>query len=295
MPRNLAMTARAQRPGAATTRAVTRVLAVTSGKGGVGKSTISINLATALAEQGSRVMLLDADLGLANIDVLLGLTPAKNLQHVLDGSAELNEILLEGPAGVQIVPASSGIQRMAELSNAERAGLIQAFSELEIASDWLVIDTAAGIAANTLQFCEAAQEILVVVCDDPASLTDAYATIKILHQTYGRRRFRVLVNMARNEDDAHAIYQRLLSTTDRFLEVTLEFAGSIPFDRQVVGAARRRAPVLTAYPASAIATSFKKLAIAADRWPRPQGATGRSEFFWEKLIKADMTGRHARA
>lgn len=279
------MTVHALRPASP----MTRVLAVTSGKGGVGKSTVAINLATALALRGERVVLLDADLGLANIDVLLGLAPAKNLQHVLSGSAELNEILLEGPAGVQVVPASSGIQRMAELSNAERAGLIQAFSELDFASDWLVIDTAAGIATNTLQFCEAAQEILVLVCDDPASLTDAYATIKVLHQTYGRRRFRVLVNMVR-DDDSVAIYQRLLTTTDRFLDVTLDFAGSIPFDRQVVGAARRRMPVLTAYPDGAVAASFKKLATAADSWPRPQGATGRSEFFWEKLIQAEVKG-----
>lgn len=273
----------------------TRVVAVTSGKGGVGKSTVSINLATALALQGERVVLLDADLGLANVDVLLGLTPGKTLEQVLDGSCDLNDILLDGPAGVRIVPAASGIQRMAELSNGERAGLIHAFSELDVKCDWLVIDTAAGIAANTLQFCEAAQEILVVVCDDPASLTDAYATIKVLNQTYGRRRFRVLVNMARHEDDARAIFKRLLTTTDRFLDVTLEFAGSVPFDRQVAGAARRRMPVITAYPDGPVAASFKKLANAADMWPRPQGATGRSEFFWERLIHADVTGRHARA
>lgn len=285
------MTAVARRPHVP----LTRVLAVTSGKGGVGKSTVSINLATALAQQGERVVLLDADLGLANVDVLLGLSPGKTLQQVLDGSCELNDILLAGPAGLQIVPAASGIPHMAELSNGERAGLIQAFSDLDYASDWLVIDTAAGIAANTLQFCEAAQEILVVVCDDPASLTDAYATIKVLNQAYGRRRFRALVNMARDDDGARAIFKRLLTTTDRFLDVTLEFAGSVPFDRQVVGAARRRMPVMTAYPDGVVAASFKKLARTADMWPRPQGATGRSEFFWERLIQADVTGRHARA
>ena len=161
----------------------TRVLAVTSGKGGVGKSTISINLAAALALRGDRVVLLDADLGLANIDVLLGLKAKQTLQDVLEGTCELQDILLTGPAGIRIVPAASGVQHMSELSNAERAGLIQAFSALDFESDWLIIDTAAGIAANTLQFCEAAQEVLVVVCDDPASLTDAYATIKVLNRT----------------------------------------------------------------------------------------------------------------
>lgn len=272
-----------------------RVLAVTSGKGGVGKSTVSINLATALAERGERVVLLDADLGLANIDVLLGLSPGGTLEQVLDGSCALNDVLLTGPAGVRIVPAASGVQRMAELSHGERAGLIHAFSELEYAADWLVIDTAAGISANTLQFCEAAQEILVVVCDDPASLTDAYATIKVLNQVHGRRRFRVLVNMTRSEDEARLIFKRLLTTTDRFLDVTLELAGSVPYDRQVAGAARRRLPVTLAYPDGPVAASFKKLANAADMWPRPNGATGRSEFFWERLIQADVTGRHARA
>jgi flagellar biosynthesis protein FlhG len=276
-------------------RLPTRVLAVTSGKGGVGKSTISINLATALSQRGARVVLLDADLGLANIDVLLGLSPAHTLQQVLDGGCQLDEILLDGPAGVRVVPASSGVQHMAELSSRERVGLIQAFSGLSFASDWLIIDTAAGIAANTLQFCEAAQEVLVVVCDDPASLTDAYATIKVLHKAHGRRRLRVLVNMTKNDEEARGIFRRLLATTDRFLDVTLEYAGCVPYDRQVGGAARRREPVVIAFPDGAVAAAFKKLAATADMWPRPEGATGRCEFFWEKLIQADMTGRHARA
>ncbi|MGH8595589.1 MAG: MinD/ParA family protein [Gammaproteobacteria bacterium] len=271
-----------------------RVLAVTSGKGGVGKSTVSINLAIALALRGHRVMLLDADLGLANIDVMLGLTPKHNLHDVIRGACDLSQITVEGPSGIRIVPAASGVQQMAELSHAERVGIIDAFNQLETATDWLLIDTAAGIATNAMQFCEAAQEVLVVVCDDPASITDAYATIKVLHQCAARRRFRVLVNRVRHADDALTIFNRLLTVTDRFLDVTLDLAGWIGYEQAVADAVRRRLPVVTSHSTSAATAAFKKLADTADRWPRPRGASGRFEFFVEKLIQADV-GRQGRA
>lgn len=273
----------------------TRVIAVTSGKGGVGKSTVSINLATALAAAGSRVTLLDADLGLANIDVLLGLSATRTLANVLDGECSLRDILLDGPAGVQIVPASSGVQRMAELTDNERIGLMRAFSDIEDTMDVMIVDTAAGIAANSLQFCEASQEVLVVVCNDPASITDAYATIKVLNQRTGRTRFRVLVNMAHSDHEARDIFARLVKATDRFLDVALDFVGVIPFDRCVAQAARRRAPVVSAYPASPAGTAFKRLAGVADKWPEPRAASGQLEFFLERMIRAEVMGRHALA
>ncbi len=273
----------------------TRVIAVTSGKGGVGKSTISINLATALAAAGSRVTLLDADLGLANIDVLLGLSATRTLANVIAGECGLRDVLLDGPAGVRIVPASSGVQRMAELSEAERVGLMHAFSEIEDTMDVMIVDTAAGIAANSLQFCEASQEVIVVVCNDPASIADAYATIKVLNRRTHRTRFRVLVNMTHSEHEARDIFARLVRATDRFLDVALDFAGVIPFDRCVAQAVRRRAPVVTAYPASPAGTAFKRLAAVADRWPEPRAASGQLEFFLERMIRAEVMGRHALA
>jgi flagellar biosynthesis protein FlhG len=273
----------------------TRVIAVTSGKGGVGKSTVSINLGTALAATGVRVTLLDADLGLANLDVLLGLTPTRTLADVLEGRCGLRDIVLEGPSGLRIVPAASGVQRMADLSAPERAGLMHAFSELEDTMDVMIVDTAAGIAANSLQFCEASQEVLVVVCNDPASITDAYATIKVLNQRSRRSRFRVLVNMVHSEAEGREIHARLARVTDRFLDVALDYVGAIPFDRSISQAARRRAPVVTAYPASAAGLAFKRLAAAADRWPGSQAPSGRLEFFLERMIQTDLTGRHALA
>lgn len=273
----------------------TRVIAVTSGKGGVGKSTVSINLAIALAIEGARVTLLDADLGLANVDVMLGLSPARTLLNVLDGECGLNDILLEGPAGIRIVPAASGVQRMAELNAAERAGLLNAFSELEVATDVMIVDTAAGIAANSLQFCDASQEAIVVVCNDPASITDAYATIKVLNQRTRRSRFRILVNRVLSTAEALDIFSRLQYATDRFLDVALDLAGTIPFDRSVAAAAQKRVPVVTAYAASPAAAAFKKLAATADKWPTPRTASGQLEFFLERMIQADVMGRHARA
>jgi len=234
-----------------------RVIAVTSGKGGVGKTNVSVNLAVALADTGKQVMLLDADLSLANIDVLLGLHPDKNLSHVIDGERSLEEIIVTGPSGIMVVPASSGVKRLSELSTMENAGLIRAFSELNHDVDILIIDTAAGINESVTSFSRAAQEVVVVVCDEPASITDAYALIKVLNVEYGIQRFRVLANQAHSAQEGRELFNKISRVTDRYLDVTLEFMGTIPHDDYLKKAVRKQRAVVQAYPRSRSSMAFK--------------------------------------
>lgn len=272
-----------------------RVIAVTSGKGGVGKTNVSVNLAVAMAEEGQRVMLLDADLGLANVDVMLGLHPEYDLSHVIQGQRTLEEIIVTGPAGLQIVPASSGTKMMAELTPVEHAGVIRAFSELNSDLDVLIIDTAAGIADSVVSFSRAAQEVIVVVCDEPASITDAYALIKLLSREYGIQRFRVLANMAHSAQEGRELFAKIARVTERYLDVTLDFIGAVPFDDYLRKAVKRQKAVVEAYPRARAAMAFKTLAQRAEKWPVPNGAAGHLEFFVERLIQSSAAPMEVRS
>jgi flagellar biosynthesis protein FlhG len=261
------------------------VIAVTSGKGGVGKTNVSVNLAVAMAESGKQVMLLDADLGMANVDVMLGLHPHYNLTHVISGERTLEEVMVSGPSGLKIIPASSGVQRMAELSQQEHAGVIRAFSEIGHQLDTLIIDTAAGISDSVVSFTRASQEVLVVVCDEPASITDAYALIKLLSREYGMHRFRILANMTHSVQEARDLYSKILRVTDRFLDVALDYVGMVPYDDYLRKAVQKQRAVVEAYPRSRAAMAFKNLANKVAAWPTPSGAGGHLEFFVERLIQ----------
>lgn len=261
-----------------------QVIAVTGGKGGVGKTSVAVNLAASLADQGKRVLLLDGDLGLANVDVLLGLTPRHTLEHVLDGRCTLEEAIVKAPGGFSVIPGASGVARMAELSTAEHLGLVQAFSHLTAGLDVLIVDTAAGIADSVRQFCQAAQNVVVVLRDEPASLTDSYALIKILHRTHGVRRFRVVANMSTSPGAGDALFRKLERVTSRFLDVVLDYAGEIPEDSFVRAAIRGQRSVVEAYPSSQAARAFSRLARQALKWPAMQGPRGNVEFFMERLL-----------
>lgn len=263
-----------------------QVIAVSGGKGGVGKSNIAVNLSIALAEMKRRVVLLDADLGLANVDVLLGLKAVHTLADVLAGTHSLAEVLVTGPSGLKIVPASSGVQRMAELSSSEHAGLINAFNELSDQVDVLMIDTAAGISDTVVSFVRAAHEVIIVVCDEPSSITDAYALIKLLNKEYGLQRFRVIANMTRNPQEGTSMFNKLNGVCERFLDVTLQFVGQVPFDENVRNAVRKQKALLEFAPTSKAAQAIRGLAKVVDQWPLPSGPSGRLEFFVERLLRA---------
>jgi flagellar biosynthesis protein FlhG len=261
-----------------------QVIAVTGGKGGVGKTSVAVNLAAALASS-RRVLLLDGDLGLANVDVFLGLSPRYTLAHVLSGERTLDEILVEAPQGFHIVPAASGAAHLANLDAATHLGLVQAFSALAARLDVLIIDTAAGIAHGVTQFSQAAQQVLVVICDEPASLTDAYALVKVLSRNHGVRRFRVLANMTRTHGMGEELFRRFERVTARFLDVVLDFVGEIPDDDCLRRAVRAQRTVFDLYPSSPAARAFKRLAGRADTWPVPAGPRGNLEFFVERLVQ----------
>lgn len=263
-----------------------QVIAVSGGKGGVGKSNISVNLSIALAELRRRVVLLDADLGLANVDVLLGLKATHTLADVLAGTHSLRDVLVTGPSGLKIVPASSGVQRMASLSPAEHAGLINAFNELSDQVDFLVIDTAAGISDTVVSFVRAANEVVVVVCDEPSSITDAYALIKLLNKEYDLQRFRVVANMTRTQQEGAHMFTKLNTVCERFLDVTLQYLGHVPFDENVRKAVQKQKALLEFAPTSKASLAIRALAKAVDQWPLPSAPTGRLEFFVERLLHA---------
>jgi flagellar biosynthesis protein FlhG len=274
-------------PGASpgTTGHRVQVIAVTGGKGGVGKSTVSVNLATGFAQQGRRTLLLDGDLGLANADVLLGITPRHTLAHVLCGERSLEDIVVQAPQGFGVVPAASGVAQLASLGEAEHIGLVRAFSSLGGELDVLVVDTPAGIAPGVLQLAQAAQHVLVVVCDEPASITDAYALIKVLSRNHGVGRFQVLANMTRERGAGERLFATLNRVTSRFLDVTLEFAGEVPEDPWLRKSIREQQPVLAAYPGSPSGQALRQLALRAEGWPVPAGARGNIEFFAERLVQ----------
>jgi flagellar biosynthesis protein FlhG len=261
-----------------------KVIAVSGGKGGVGKTNVSLNTAIALGQLGKRVLVLDADLGLANVDVMLGLRVKRNLSHVLSGECELDDIIVEGPAGINVIPATSGTQSMVDLTPAEHAGLIRAFSDMHTKFDVLIVDTAAGISDMVLSFCRASQDVMLVVCDEPTSITDCYALMKLLSRDHGVFKFKVVANMVRSPKEGQQLFGKLAKVSDRFLDVALELVAVIPFDENIRNSVRKQQAIVEAYPKSPAAIAIKSLASKLIRWPIPKQPSGHLEFFIEQLL-----------
>lgn len=261
------------------------VFSVTSGKGGVGKTNISVNLAYCLVQMGKRVIIIDSDLGLANVDVVLGLTPQKNLFHLFHEEIGLRDILCNTPYGFSILPASSGMSEMLTLSTGQKLELLEAVDEFDEEVDYLIIDTGAGISDNVLYFNIAVQERLIVMTTEPTSLTDAYALIKVLKMNHGVEHFCVCINMAPDAATAKTSFSRLYQACDHFLEgVSLDLVGVVPKDPTVRQSVVNQKPFCHFAPSTPAAKGVQKLAHTIAQWQVPENLDGNIKFFWKKLL-----------
>lgn len=267
------------------TRNFPMVLSVTSGKGGVGKTNMSVNLAYTLSMAGKKVVLLDADLGLANVDVILGLAPQHNLFHLFHEDMTLDKILFDTPYGFRILPASSGVSDMVDLDRGQKLDLLDAMDTLEDEVDYLIVDTGAGINDNVLYFNLAVQERLLVITPEPTSLTDAYALIKVLKLHHGVERFRILVNMVKDQKGAKDVYLKLLNACDHFLDgISLDLVGFVPYDPNVRNSVIAQVPFCHKFPKTPASVAVRQAAKKLDAWKVTPNTDGNIKFFWKKLL-----------
>jgi flagellar biosynthesis protein FlhG len=262
----------------------TKVISITSGKGGVGKTTSSINLGIALSQLGHRVLILDADLGLANVNIMLGFKPQKTVEDVLNGTAEINEVIVSHPSGIDIIPSTSGVYEITHLSDDSKRLLLESFESIQHNYDYLLIDTSAGIGNNVLYFNIASERVLVVVDPEPTSITDAYALIKVLSSSDGVNSFDILITRAPVGDDGRTTFKKLSTATDRFLNVQMNLLGSIQEDHSASEAIMRQSPLLTLYPSTTASRDYMKVAKKIENLPRKAGPRGGLQFFFESLL-----------
>jgi flagellar biosynthesis protein FlhG len=269
-----------------------KIIGIASGKGGVGKTTISTNLAVALAESGHQVMLFDGDLGLANALLGIGIQAEYNFSHVISGEKSLKEIVIRGPSGIYVVPGASGIGKMANLSEAELRGVVQSFSEFQEPLDYLIVDAAAGIAPSVTTFLKACHETLVVVRDEPSSIADAYGIIKVLATEHDYKNIGLIPNAVPDQRSGQLLYQRLNAVSVKFLNLDLKYIYSIESDETVLEAARKYTPVLTHSAGSTAARDFRKLAKEIQLLPVAKRASGGLQFFVERMLNTDPEASH---
>ncbi len=258
-----------------------QLIAITSGKGGVGKTNVVVNLALALTRAKQRVAIFDADFGLANVDVVLGLAPTYHMGHVIEGILPLREIILEGPEGVHIIPASSGIQDLAVMSQAQRDELVFQLDQVLSSYDYIFIDTAAGISDNVIRFLMAAPRVVVVCAPEPTAIVDAYALIKVLFRRSPSKDVLVLVNLVEGRKEAENVFNQLARVVQRFLGRRIHLLGHVPRDDKVGKAVRRQEPLLISYPKSPGSLSFHRL--AEDLQCNPF-SLGEASPIWQEMI-----------
>ncbi len=261
-----------------------KTIAVASGKGGVGKTNMVANLAVAMKKLGKDVLVMDADLGLSSIDVLLQLAPAYTIQHVLNGERRLKDIIIDGPQGIKILPAGSGVQELTALNEFQRLRILEEFASFDGDVEVLLIDTAPGISENVAFFCIAAQEIIIITSPEPTALTDAYALIKVLSTRYQEKEFSVHVISARHADEGLEVFRRLSLAAGKFLNISLDYLGHIPCDSDVQRAVKVQRAFVDIFPQSAAARQIMEIATKM-LTPR-DGVKGTLQFFIGNLLAA---------
>lgn len=262
---------------------VTRTISVTSGKGGVGKTSIVCNLAYQLASQGKKVLILDGDLGMANVDIMFGQRARLNISHVLENQCQLEDILIEVAPNVHLIPGGSGVYGLSRLEPLQKHILLDQVSRLNRGFDYMLVDTAPGIDDNVLYLNAAAQEIMVVVTPDPSSLTDAYALIKVLNQRYKENRFSIIANMVKDEMEARMVYQRISDVASRFLCVSLVYRGFIPNDLSLRQSNRSQELVVKAQSRAPASLAIRTLAENMKSSECFTEMKGGLQFFWNQL------------
>ena len=266
-------------------RSQTEVIGIASGKGGVGKTTVAVNLAIALRLMGYRVMLFDADLGLANAQIVLGCQCPYNLSHFLSGKKKLEEIIVTSRQGLLLVPGASGLQEMASLSRVQTARIVQAFSAMEQDLDFLIVDMAAGIAPSVLTFMAACQRRFIVARDDPSSIADAYGTIKVLSEEYHLDELYLVPNAVKSQLEGQRLFKRINKVCAQFLNRSIQYVGSIENDELILAAHKKFEPVMEYAPGSGGARDFRRLAEASSQLPPIAQPSGGVEFFVERLLR----------
>jgi flagellar biosynthesis protein FlhG len=265
-------------------RKQTRTISITSGKGGVGKTSIVSNLAVQLGREGKRTLILDGDLGMANVDIMFGVRPKQNIYDVLRGEAEMKDILIDVAPNVTLIPGGSGLFDLQNLNMFEKQLLLDRVSGLGSDYDFMLIDTAPGIDDNVLYLNSAAQEICVVVTPDPASVADSYALIKVLHQRYRENKFSIICNQVKDEAEGFRLYEKLNEVAARFLYVSLEYRGTVPTDPILRQAVRSQKVVSNIQPDAPSANAIRKLSHKFKGFEQVEECKGSLQFFWEQLI-----------
>jgi flagellar biosynthesis protein FlhG len=262
-----------------------RVIAITSGKGGVGKTNIVANLGFALSQLGKKVLILDADFGLGNLDVLLGVAPKYNISHVIRGDKTIEEILEEGPGKIKILPAASGIQELTQLTHDQKMQFFTHLDRLIDDIDILLIDTAAGISSNVMDFNVMAHEIIVVVSPEPTSITDAYALMKVLSLKYAEKSCKLLVNQVASPREAQDVFRQLDLVTDRFLDIRIDYFGCVLRDDNLTRGVKHQRLVSDLYPESKASRCFSELAKRMSKLSPASRPKGNTNLFWHHLVR----------